>query len=69
MVVVRAASGTGARAKTADQTITVTVTDVAGETPGVPAAPMVSAASVTSVTAAWTAPANAGPPITDYDYR
>ena len=69
VVVVRAASGTGARAKTADQTITVTVTDVAGEAPGVPAAPMVSAASVTSVTAAWTAPANAGPPITDYDYR
>ena len=69
VVVVRAASGTGARAKTADQTITVTVTDVAGEAPGVPAAPLVSAASVTSVTAAWTAPANAGPPITDYDYR
>ena len=69
VVVVRATSGTGARVKTADQTITVTVTDVAGEAPGVPAAPMVSAASVTSVTAAWTAPANAGPPITDYDYR
>ena len=47
----------------------MTVTDVAGEAPGVPAAPMVSAASATSVTAAWTAPANAGPPITDYDYR
>ena len=69
VVVVRATSGTGDRVKTADQTITVTVTDVAGEAPGVPAAPMVSAASVTSVTAAWTAPANAGPPITDYDYR
>ena len=69
VVVVRATSGTGARAKTADQTITVTVTDVAGEAPGVPAAPMVSTASATSVTAAWTAPANAGPPITDYDYR
>ena len=69
MVVVRATSGTGARVKTADQTITVTVTDVAGEAPGVPAAPMVTAASATSVTAAWTAPANAGPPITDYDYR
>ena len=69
VVVVRAASGTGARAKTADQTITVTVTDVAGEAPGVPAVPTVSAAGVTSVTAAWTAPANAGPPITDYDYR
>ena len=69
VVVVRATSGTGARAKTADQTITVTVTDVAGEAPGVPAAPMVTAAAATSVTAAWTAPANAGPPITDYDYR
>ena len=69
VVVVRATSGTGARAKTADQTITVTVTDVAGEAPGVPAAPVVTSASVTSVTAAWTEPANAGPPITDYDYR
>ena len=69
VVVVPATSGTGARAKTADQTITVTVTDVAGEAPGVPAAPAVTSASVTSVTAAWTEPANAGPPITDYDYR
>ena len=69
VVVVRAMSGTGARAKTADQTITVTVTDVGGEAPGVPAAPVVSSASVTSVTVAWTAPTNAGPAITDYDYR
>ena len=69
VVVVRATSGAGARAKTADQTITVTVTDVGGEAPGVPAAPLVSSASVTSVTAAWIAPANAGPAITDYDYR
>ena len=69
VVVVRAMSGAGARAKTADQTITVTVTDVGGEAPGVPAAPVVSSASVTSVTVAWTAPANAGPAITDYDYR
>ena len=69
VVVVRATSGTGGRAKTADQTITVTVTDVAGEAPGTPAAPMVTASSVSSVTASWTAPANPGPPITDYDYR
>ena len=69
VVVVRATSGTGARAKTADQTITVTVTDVDGEAPGVPAAPTVASASVSSLTAAWAAPANAGPPITDYDYR
>ena len=69
VVVVRATSGVGARVKTADQTITVTVTDVAGEAPGVPAAPTVSSASVTSVTATWAAPSNAGPPITDYDYQ
>ena len=69
VVVVRAMSGTGARVKTADQTITVTVTDAGGEAPGVPVAPTVSSASVTSVTATWAAPTNAGPPITDYDYR
>ena len=49
--------------------VTVTVTDVDSGVPGVPAAPAVTSASVTSVTAAWTEPANAGPPITDYDYR
>ena len=69
VVVVRAMSGAGARVKTADQTITVTVTDVGGEAPGVPVAPVVSSASVTSVTVAWIAPTNAGPAITDYDYR
>ena len=69
VVVVRATSGAGGRAKTADQTITVTVTDMDGEAPGVPAAPTVSSASVTSLNVSWTAPANAGPPITDYDYR
>ena len=69
VVVVRATSGTGAREKTADQTITVTVTDEAGEAPGAPATPSVSSASVTSLNVSWTAPSNAGPPITDYDYR
>ena len=54
---------------TATQTITVTVTDVDTEAPGKPDAPAVSAASVTSLTVTWTAPANAGPAITDYDYR
>ena len=33
VVVVRATSGAGERVKTADQTITVTVTDVGGEAP------------------------------------
>ena len=69
VVVVRATSGTGAREKTADRTITVTVTDVDGEAPGAPATPSVSSVSASSVTVSWTAPSNAGPPITDYDYQ
>ena len=69
VVVVQATSGTGERRKTATQAITVTVTDVGGEAPGRPAAPDVSAASATSLTVGWSAPANAGPAITDYDHR
>ena len=69
VVVVRATSGTGAREMTADQTITVTVTDVAGEAPGAPATPVVSPASVSSVDVSWAVPSNAGPRITDYDYQ
>ena len=69
VVEVQAASGAGTREKTATQTITVTVTDVSGEAPGKPAAPAVAAASVTSLTVTWTAPANAGPAITDYDVQ
>ena len=69
MVVVRATSGADAREKTAEQTITVTVTDVDGEAPGVPAVPTVSSAGVTSVTVSWVPPVNTGPPITDYDYQ
>ena len=53
VVVVRATSGADAREKTADQTITVTVTDVDGEAPGVPATPTVSSAGATSVTVSW----------------
>ena len=69
VVVVTATSGAGEREKTATQTITVTVTDVAGEAPGKPAAPTVTAASVSSLTVNWSAPANAGPAITDYDVQ
>ena len=69
VVEVRATSGTGERKKTADQTITVTVTDVDGEAPGVPAKPTVTAASVTSVTVTWAAPSNPGPAITSYDLQ
>ena len=68
VVDVRATSGAGIREKTADQTITVTVTDV-DEPPGAPFAPTVSSVSVVSVTAIWVAPSNAGPVIEDYDYR
>ena len=69
VVEVQATSGTGERVKTATQTITVTVTDVAGEAPGKPDAPTVAPASVTSLTVNWSAPANAGPAITDYDVQ
>ena len=69
VVEVQATSGAGTREKTATQTITVTVTDAAGEAPGKPAAPDVSAASVTSLTVNWSAPSNAGPAITDYDVQ
>ena len=66
---VQASSGTEARVKTATQTITVTVTDDNTEAPAAPGAPNVSAASVSSLSVTWAAPDNAGPAITDYDYR
>ncbi len=69
VVEVTATSGAGEREKTATQTITVTVTDVAGEAPGKPAAPTVTPASVSRLTVNWSAPANAGPAITDYDVQ
>ena len=69
VVEVQATSGTGEREKTATQTITVTVADVGGEKPSAPAAPMVSAASVTSLNVTWAAPDNAGPAVTDYDVQ
>ena len=69
VVEVTATSGMGERVKTATQTITVTVTDVAGEAPGKPDAPTVTTASVSRLTVNWSAPANAGPAITDYDVQ
>ena len=69
VVVVRATSGTGTRLKTATQTITVTVTDVDTEAPGKPGTPRVSAASASSLRVIWSAPSNAGPPITRYDVQ
>ena len=68
VVVVTVTSGEGDRALTAEQTITVTVTDV-DEGPVAPGAPEVDTVSITSLRIRWLAPANTGPPITDYDYR
>ena len=49
--------------------VTIRVTDENGEAPDTPFAPTVTALSSTSLQVIWEAPANDGPPITDYDYR
>ena len=70
-VTVTATGGTGARALTATQDITVTVTDV-DEPPAAPAAPTVSpvTGSSDSLDVSWTAPDNTGKPdIESYDLR
>ena len=56
---------------TAEATIAVTITvaQVQNVAPEVPDAPTVQSASATSLTVTWDAPANQGPPITDYDVR
>ncbi len=69
VVEVKATSGMDTREKTATQTITVRVTDIGTEAPGQPAAPMVTAASASSLTVNWLAPPNAGPAIMDYDVQ
>ena len=70
LVTVRATSGSGTRLLTADQTITITVTDDDSEAPVAPAAPTVTPGDdATSLSVAWSAPANAGPAITDYDVQ
>ena len=69
VVVVEATSGTGDRALTGSQTLTVTVSDVDTEAPGVPDAPTVAQATFNSLKVAWTAPDNTGPAIIAYDVR
>ena len=54
--------------KTTPRTVVVEVTDVA-EAPGKPDPPVVAALSPVRLEVTWTAPANAGPAIEDYDYR
>ena len=71
LVTVTATGGTGARALTTDQAITVTVTDV-DEPPSAPATPTVSAVSDSSdsLSVTWTAPDNSGKPdIDSYDLQ
>ncbi len=48
--------------------VTITLTDV-DEPPAAPAKPTVSVSTLNSLTVIWTAPANTGPEITDYDVQ
>ena len=65
-VAVRARDGRGG---TDAVNVTIRVADVNDEAPDTPFAPAVVALSSTSLQVNWDAPENAGPPITDYDYR
>ena len=67
-LVVAARSGTGSRVRTATQSITVRVDDVA-EAPSTPSAPVLSSSTSTSLSVTWSAPGNTGPPINDYDVQ
>ena len=69
-VTVRATDGTHTTTNTATIAVTITLTDV-NEPPGVLAAPRVRevAGMTDRLNVSWTAPANTGPPITDYDVR
>ena len=65
-LMVSVTSGTGGRVRSASQSITVTVNDVA-EPPSAPSAPVLSSPSSTSLLVSWSAPSNTGPAIGDYD--
>ncbi len=60
---------TDGRGGTDAANVTIRVTDVDGEAPDTLFAPTVTAVSSTRLQVSWEAPANTGPPITDYDYR
>ena len=65
-ITVKASDSNGGEATAS---VTVTVTDVDTEAPGKPAAPTLTAASHTSLSVSWSAPANTGPAITGYDVQ
>ena len=62
---VEASSGTGGRVRTATQSVTVTVNDVA-EAPSAPSTPVLSSPNSTSLLVSWSVPSNTGPSILDY---
>ena len=68
IVYVEATGGENARALTARDTLTITVTDVT-EKPGTPSAPTVAEATFNSLKVVWNAPTNTGPTISAYDVR
>ena len=68
IVEVTATGGTGGRALTAAQTITIIVTDE-NEPPDKPDQPTISDERGNSLTVTWTEPTNTGPDITDYDVQ
>ncbi|WP_420445741.1 fibronectin type III domain-containing protein [Candidatus Poriferisodalis sp.] len=69
-VQVRATDGTHTATNTATIAVTITVTDV-DEPPGAPDAPRARTVGTMTdrLAVSWTAPANSGPPVTDYDVR
>ena len=68
VVTVRVTSGAGDRELTAEQVITVRVSNER-EPPGVPEAPTFSGETEDSLRVSWGEPDNSGPPITDYDVQ
>ena len=66
LVTVEVTSGAGARELTAEQTLTVRVTDER-EPPEVPEAPTFSGETADSVEVSWSEPDNTGPEITGYE--
>ena len=72
IVFITATSGTGGRALTTPQRLTITVTNQTNEVPSAPDAPSVTAdnATPTELSVEWNAPTNTGKPaITDYDVQ
>ena len=68
-VVVTAYSGEGTRKLSAEQSITITVTDYDHEVPDTPVGPTVNTITDTSLAISWDEPTTTGPPIDGYEVR